>query len=872
MSPLSESEAVARRGMRGRRLGRLALAAAVAATAGVIYTAARGDLPEPPFKTLWRVETKGWIGQFLVAGDAVCFTTSGSCGAVDLTTGKPLWEVSMPPERAGAGLAYDGDTLYVAIGGGKLFACDPKTGKESWSLPIKGRVTTIAVRKGLLFCGLDGSVLTALDVETRKPLWTLDLTPESAPTAPARGRVGPPSPIILGDRLFVASGAGHVLRVDPEGGKVRWRYPDADEGRVWPSAWAADDDRLYLTTMPGAVVALDIATGRRRWQSESGGYGLAAADGVVVTSGMRGTLDAIGGDTGESRWRRPLPSPEPSESDPAPEYGMTFPTAEDGRYLIGLGSTVFAFDASGQRLWEWDTEEALGHHAPLSVKRGLLVAGQSSLRRLVEGRPPDLPATAAGRRALADKLVVRFDKLSRRDRGVFRRLGDEAFDALLPLVRKRMGRLDALAAKGESASDEAEAALWQAGPAAELLSRVAGPARMADLAALLGEAKTAESQGIVLWALTSTASEQDLVPLYIETLRKQGRDWEQAEPVTEVALPALARSGDPRAVQFLSEQLADPKANPKVRQEAFVNLARVGGEAGLAAVLAAKDQRRKIPPLPEVLKLERLPVTPCPESERRWQERWSRQPLATKRDARGILWGLIAHGALGDGGDLWVLEHDGKQWTAPLFTGITRKQLGDADWFAKLVADPAYSRDADGDGWTDVVERRLGTDPERADSDGDGLKDSEDKNPLAAPRELNEVEQILAAAFEARFRFIDKQSVPCLVRLPEGVAPLEMAGWDWVIIPQKAGEELPLAKAVGKGVAAIDFRLPYRREWTDAAPPGQREFVVWNEDRTEASLEVSVFYTGLGASGYDIRLRKLDGQWVVVAAMKTWVS
>lgn len=45
--------------------------------------------------------------------------------------------------------------------------------------------------------------------------------------------------------------------------------------------------------------------------------------------------------------------------------------------------------------------------------------------------------------------------------------------------------------------------------------------------------------------------------------------------------------------------------------------------------------------------------------------------------------------------------------------------------------DPStFSRDSDGDGWTDLLERRVGTDPRLADSDGDGVADSRD----AAPR------------------------------------------------------------------------------------------------------------------------------------------
>lgn len=121
----------------------------------------------------------------------------------------------------------------------------------------------------------------------------------------------------------------------------------------------------------------------------------------------------------------------------------------------------------------------------------------------------------------------------------------------------------------------------------------------------------------------------------------------------------------------LIAQLNDPNANPHLRHQLFVKLARTGGRAGLRAVLAAKDRSRTLPPLTKTRDLERL--------------------------------GLAATG-----------------------------------------------KDSDHDSLTDLMERRLGTDPHNPDTDGDGLKDGVDKNPLAAPRRLSEVEQILAAAFEAR--------------------------------------------------------------------------------------------------------------------------
>ena len=206
-------------------------------------------------------------------------------------------------------------------------------------------------------------------------------------------------------------------------------------------------------------------------------------------------------------------------------------------------------------------------------------------------------------------------------------------------------------------------------------------------------------------------------------------------------------------------------------------------------------------------------------------------------------------------------------------TETAQAELGKVDWYQKFVGKPALARDSDHDGFTDLVERRLGTDPYKADSDGDGLIDSQDKNPVVGPRRLGETEQVLLAAFEARFRFLGERDVPCLVRLPKGVDPFEFSGWDWIVIPLKAGAKSPLTKVIGKGIAVVSFAAP-SYDLTGAAVHGRDRtpFILWNNAHTEAKLALSTYYGGLDGTGYDIHLRKSGGHWVVIQATMVWIS
>ncbi|MGC4042328.1 MAG: hypothetical protein QM758_00810 [Armatimonas sp.] len=245
------------------------------------------------------------------------------------------------------------------------------------------------------------------------------------------------------------------------------------------------------------------------------------------------------------------------------------------------------------------------------------------------------------------------------------------------------------------------------------------------------------------------------------------------------------------------------------------------------------------------------------------------------KDDQGRTWGLMRTHVLGSFTDLWIVRREGERWVEPIFTGQQMAEKGPPkDWLTRFMKDPALRVDTDGDGWTDVAEKRLGTDPQRADTDGDGLKDSEDANPLAAPRPLSETEKVLHAAFEARYRFIRERSTVCLVELPEGIKPLEFSSWKWIVIPTEQGKKIPLDKLVRQGVGSVSFRLPeYDLEGAALrSSKDTKEFILWNPDRTRAKLHLVTYFGGLDATGYDIELQKFGENWVVVRSEMMWIS
>lgn len=135
-------------------------------------------------------------------------------------------------------------------------------------------------------------------------------------------------------------------------------------------------------------------------------------------------------------------------------------------------------------------------------------------------------------------------------------------------------------------------------------------------------------------------------------------------------------------------------------------------------------------------------------------------------------WAVFFDPILGSDADVWVLHKQGGVWAGPRYSGIAARDIErfrsgakhakmvpfriervgpDARvTFAKpLPADerkapdetpqhalidwPSLLLDRDHDGWSDLVELRIGTQPTAADTDGDGTPDARDPSPTCKP-------------------------------------------------------------------------------------------------------------------------------------------
>ena len=208
----------------------------------------------------------------IVAG-GVMYVTSGPTmvAALDLRSGKPLWEWTRPIAasvlnlgfpRVNRGVAIRDGTIYVGTLDGYLVALDAKAGIERWSVHVGENPTGHAITAAPLvvddkvIVGISGGeagirgFLDAYDAKSGKPLWRFW-------TVPSPGEPGSES--WPGDSWVHGGGATWLTgSYDPALRLLYW-----GTGNPGPD-WNGDTrkgDNLYTASL----VAIDVDTGKPRW-------------------------------------------------------------------------------------------------------------------------------------------------------------------------------------------------------------------------------------------------------------------------------------------------------------------------------------------------------------------------------------------------------------------------------------------------------------------------------------------------------------------------------------------------------------------------------------------------------------------------------
>lgn len=476
------------------------------------------------------------------------------------------------------------------------------------------------------------------------------------------------------------------------------------------------------------------------------------------------------------------------------------------------------------------------------------------------------------------RAILAKGKLTLADQKRLKMLGDDAFEPTLLATRaawrayQAAGKKDASYPLFSKASDYGRALM-------ELGSRKRVPEL---IKAFEGVDRKMEGRWVYLSIIVRYGDPKTIFPVVLRAAQEEKTPgFEMYESVSYIARSYVMASTDPRATAFKIKILADPKADPTMRQEAYWHVAGMGTPEAIATVLKERHSRVLLRPL-----AARVLDGYYAGGEMGGAKH---KVLAQRKDASGKTWGLLQSGVLGSGGDLWLVAQQDGKWTHPLFTGLTldgisrwvkpqppepkfggktAKELAAGGWFDVLVGNAELAKDSDGDGLTDIEERRLGTDPNKADTDGDGDPDGVDPCPTSPNRPLAEDEQVLAAVFEARYHFMNDEGAVAFEGFP-GMKPFELPGRRgptvWFTEQPESRFVHPLEWCYEQGVGIV-------RCFSESASEEKPLALSWNKNHTEATTIIAISYGGLNATGYKAVVRKFDGQWIVISMGMAFVS
>jgi outer membrane protein assembly factor BamB len=211
--------------------------------------------------TAWRVKTGPVAAPLLASGGWLIVVTADHVAAFRAADGSEVWTRELGPSHVTP--AIEGDSLYVPLEDGRLFALDLHTGADRWHRAYKGPLSEV---------------------------------------------------LSLPDRLYFGTGDKYFFCVRASDGELEW--PRVRMGSLVRGQPVADDTRIYVTSMDNTLRAYRRSTGALLWHPSvpfRPTTGPVLVDSAVIVSGAAAELRAFaittGQPAGEIKLEEPLVMP-----------------------------------------------------------------------------------------------------------------------------------------------------------------------------------------------------------------------------------------------------------------------------------------------------------------------------------------------------------------------------------------------------------------------------------------------------------------------------------------------------------------------------------------------------------------------------------
>jgi outer membrane protein assembly factor BamB len=238
-------------------------------------------------------------------------------------------------ERLAAAPVVANGHVYVIDTMANVRAFDAQTGRQQWSMQLKGKAGPALKKAGVM--GLLG--------QKERKHYNASLF---------GGGVS-----FEDGKLYATTGLGDVAQLDAATGKIGWRVTPGGPLRGAPSISGGS---AYVMSQDNQLFALSLSDGTTQWTASgpletAGVFGAAApaiAHSTVIAGYSSGDLDAYRYENGRVVWQDALTRTSMSTTVGDVTDVDASPVVDDTRvYAVGAGGRMVALDlVTGQRLWE----------------------------------------------------------------------------------------------------------------------------------------------------------------------------------------------------------------------------------------------------------------------------------------------------------------------------------------------------------------------------------------------------------------------------------------------------------------------------------------------------------------------------------------
>lgn len=299
--------------------------------------------PEAKPHALWNKST-GWGSgdDFYTYVPAVTATgiysasKNGDVIATNKTTGKTLWRVNTKaPISAGPAATYQ--LVFIGTRAGDILALQTTDGSVAWKAHTSSEILAAPVvgRNIVLIKSIDGK-LSAFSAADGHALWQYQQT---EPTLILRAAS---APIINNESVITGFANGNLAKLSLHNGSLLWQQPIAIPEGIFAIQRMIDIDaspvvsgnRVYVATYQGQIAALDLTLGQVIWTHDLSSFtGMAVDNERVYITDAKSDVWAFNKRNGKLDWQQ---------------------TQLEARTLSGpalLGNTVIVGDADGYLHW-----------------------------------------------------------------------------------------------------------------------------------------------------------------------------------------------------------------------------------------------------------------------------------------------------------------------------------------------------------------------------------------------------------------------------------------------------------------------------------------------------------------------------------------